>query len=145
MKIFIVDVDPITNQTLSRFLTNLNHEVCSLNNPLKSSYQTESYLSSIDFAIVEQSCFNGANQKRSDDLKKWLPEIPKAVIINKPTNFSVEEAMSNNVFTFFRQPVSLVELELFLLRFESLLKLTRRSSKVEILTKNIARTYCYLN
>ena len=125
LSIFIFDTNSIISKTLSDFMTDLGYKVIIT----KSTSQLLLYLESNDhplrIIILENNIFRRDLSIGLSEVHRRYPNTYFALITDSPSNLSLQEAILYGVYSYFRKPIYLTELELLLFRFSESVKIKK--------------------
>jgi DNA-binding NtrC family response regulator len=116
MKIYLIINERIMTQTLKEFLTNLKYEVLILNSisELLNICKKKPELKGL--VIIEENTFRGEEKAIIRKIHKQYSNIFFIVITATTPDFSIEEAIAYGIYGYLHKPISLLELELLLVR-----------------------------
>jgi len=115
-QVYLIIKEKIITQTLQEFITNLEYKVCVLDsvsellNILKREGESKATV------IIEENVFKGKEKKFIEKMAKQFNQLNIIMITDNRPEISIKEAISHRIFGFLHKPISLLELELLLVR-----------------------------
>lgn len=118
MKIYLIIREKIITRTLVEFLTSLGYQVITLSSMDKLLEIFNNDANATGLVISEQSSFRRPDRSIIKKIHKLYPSLLFVVIIDNWPIFSIKEAISLGIYGYLHKPISLVELELLLVRLK---------------------------